>query len=81
MLVCVRRSRLLLTAIGSQTGFAVSIVVSLTLLVMATAAAFGILRSGEVWIDGHDTPRFCARGCLRRPHICLCVPYAPYCCN
>ena len=32
-------------------------------------------------IDGHDTPRFCARGCLRRPHICLCVPYAPYCCN
>ena len=48
MLVCVRRSRLLLTAIGSQTGFAVSIVMSSTLFVMATAAAFGILRSGEV---------------------------------
>ena len=48
MLVYVRRSRLLLTAIGSQTGFAASIVVSSTLLVMATAAAFGILRSGEV---------------------------------
>ena len=48
MLVHVRRPRLLLTAIGSQTGFAVSIVMSSTLLVMATAAAFGILRSGEV---------------------------------
>ena len=48
MLVHVRRPRLLLTAIGSQTGFAASIVVSSTLLVMATAAAFGILRSGEV---------------------------------
>jgi hypothetical protein len=48
MLVHVRRSCLLLTAIGSQTGFAVSIVMSSTLLVMATAAAFGILRSGEV---------------------------------
>jgi hypothetical protein len=32
-------------------------------------------------IDGHDTLRLCARGCLRRPRICLCLRYAPYCCN
>jgi hypothetical protein len=48
MQVYVRRPRLLLTAIGSQTGFAVSIVMSSTLLVVATAAAFGSRRSGEV---------------------------------